>query len=191
MHNTFGCTFVSSFCQSCYFARYLCIRQLKANIWEVKDDQRSMLGTSYLHEKRLILQERIWATTWFYASVLSRGTIALNWASEKYCAAAQLSAIVLCRGIIANSKAKTHSIEKIRVKRGKIRGSWYSSLLGHSWGLVWVLGHGSWWRLSWGLKFWRDLGFTSWFFFSILLSLLLFNVYDYYCIFSFGFIGHE
>ena len=96
-----------------------------------------MLGTSYLHEKRLILQERIWATTWFYASVLSRGTIALNWASEKNCAAAQLSAIVLCRGIIANSKAKTHSIEKLGLKGAKIRGSWLFITSGAYWGALW------------------------------------------------------
>ena len=76
-------------------------------------------------------------------------------------------------------------------KRGKTEGARHSWLLGHIGELCGVLGHGSWWRLSWGLKFWRDLGFTSWFFFSILLPLLWFNVYDYYCIFSFGIVEHE
>ena len=185
MHNTFGCTFVSSFCQSCYFARYLCIRQLKANIWEVKDDQRSMLGTSYLHEKRLILQERIWAAAWYYASVLSRGTIAPNWALEKNCAAAQFSATVLCRGTIANRNYQNAQHWVLEFKRAKTHKTLHSSLLGLLGELGGVLGHGAWWRLSWSLKFWRDLYFTSWFFFSILLPLLLFNVYDYYCIFSF------
>ena len=76
-------------------------------------------------------------------------------------------------------------------KRGKTEGARHSSLLGLLGELCGVLGHGYWWRLSWGLKFWRDLSFTSWFFFSILLPLLLFNVYDYYCIFPFRVIEHE
>ena len=79
--------------------------------------------------------------------------------------------------------------QKLGFKRVKTKEAHYSSLLGSLGGFVGVLRHEFWQRSSClRFKVWKRFWLHILIFFFILLHLLLFNVYDYYCIFLFGFL---